>query len=130
MPQYSKHKQTSGIFIETLEKPEKGRKFRLYSGRRAERWIMTKYTTYFSTDESIKRLAREPNYELRLLLYDSAYEVDAAIANDIIYSIVHGISYDDIRKIRYIPVGKSAFYDKRKMTLAQFWDRMRIYGAL
>lgn len=91
---------------------------------------MTKYTTYFSTDESIKRLAREPNYELRLLLYDSAYEVDAAIANDIIYSIVHGISYDDIRKIRYIPVGKSAFYDKRKMTLAQFWDRMRIYGAL
>ena len=84
---------------------------------------------FLSYDE-IRCLAREPNYEQRLLLYDSAYEVDATIANDIIYSIVHGISYDDIRKIRYIPVGKSAFYDKRKMALAQFRDRMRIYGAL
>ena len=83
-----------------------------------------------STDESIKRLAREPNYEQRLLLYDSAYEVDAAIANDIIYSIVHGISYDNIRKIRYIPAERNAFYDKCKMTLARFRDRMRIYGAL
>lgn len=81
-------------------------------------------------NESLQELAREPNYEQRLLLYDSAYEVDTAIANDIIYSIVHGISYDDIRKIRYIPVEKSAFYGKCKMTLARFRDKMRIYGAL
>ena len=83
-----------------------------------------------SEDESIQRLARELNYEQRLLLYDSAYEVDAAIADDVIFSIVHDVSYDDIRKIRYIPAGRSAFYDKRKMTLARFRDRMRIYGAL
>lgn len=83
-----------------------------------------------SEDESIKRLARELNYEQRLLLYDSAYEVDAAIANDIIYAIVHGVSYDDIRKIRCIPISRNDFYDKCKRTLALFRDRLQIYGAL
>lgn len=81
-------------------------------------------------EKYIKYLAREPNYEQRLLLFDSAYSANQSIAEDIIFSIVNGVSYDDIQKIHYIPAGRSSFYGDCRATLALFRDKMREYGAL
>lgn len=81
-------------------------------------------------EKYVKYLAREPNYEQRLLLYDAAYEADASIADDMVYSIVRGISYENLTEVHYIPINKGDFYSKCKITLALFRDRMKEYGAL
>lgn len=81
-------------------------------------------------EKYIKYLARQPSYEQRLLLYDAAYSVESTLADDIVYSIVTGVSYDDIQKIHYIPAGRSTFYGDCRATLALFRDKMREYGAL
>lgn len=81
-------------------------------------------------EKYIKYLARQSNYEQWLLLYDAAYAVGSSLANDIVYSIVNGVSYDEILKIHYIPVGRTDFYGYCRATLAAFRDKMREYGAL
>lgn len=81
-------------------------------------------------EKYVKYLAREPNYEQRLLLFDSAYSANQAIAEDIIFSIVSGTSYDEIMKIHYIPVTRVDFYGYSRKTLAIYRDKLREYGAI
>lgn len=81
-------------------------------------------------EKYIKYLAREPNYEQRLLLHDSAYEANLAIAEDIIFSIVNGVSYDEIMKIHYIPATRIDFYGYCRKTLALFRDKIIEYGVI
>ena len=78
----------------------------------------------------IRRLARELNYEQRLVLYEAAFETDDSLADDVIFSIVEGVSYDDIRNVRYIPATRTDFSERCKRTLERFRDKLRIYGAL
>ena len=84
---------------------------------------------HFLNYNEIRRLARELNYE-RLLLYEAAFETDASLADDVIFSIVKGLSYEDIRKIHYIPATRTDFSERFKRTLERFRDKLRIYGAL
>lgn len=81
-------------------------------------------------EKHIRRIAQEQNYEQRLLLYDSAYSVDSSLADDIVYSIVGGVSYEEIQKIRYIPICRTDFHARCRATLASFRDKMKEYGAL
>ena len=81
-------------------------------------------------EKYIKYLARQPSYEQRLLLFDSAYSANQAIAEDIIFSIVSGTSYDEIMKILYIPVTRVDFYGYSRKTLAIYRDKLREYGAI
>ncbi len=84
---------------------------------------------FLNLDE-MRRLARESNYEQRLLLYESAFEACVSTADDVIFSIVKGLSYDDIRKIRYIPASRTRFSEQCSQTLERLRDKLRIYGAL
>lgn len=88
------------------------------------------YGFQHNEEKYIKYLARQPNYEQRLLLYDAAYAAEPTLADDIVYSIVSGVSYDEILKIHYIPVKRTVFYGYCRSTLALFRDRMREYGVL
>lgn len=81
-------------------------------------------------EKYIKYLARQPSYEQRLLLFDSAYSANQDIAEDIIFSIVSGTSYDEIMKIHYIPVTRVDFYGYSRKTLAIYRDKLREYGAI
>ncbi len=81
-------------------------------------------------EKYIRFLARQPDYERRLLLYDAAYSVEPSLADDIVYSIVGGVSYEEIQKIRYIPVCRTDFHGRCRAVLASFRDRLREYGAL
>ena len=81
-------------------------------------------------EKYIKQLAMQPGYEQRLLLYDSAYEANNALADDVIYSIISGVSYDEIIKIKYIPATRADFYGYCRATLALFREKIREYGAI
>lgn len=58
-------------------------------------------------------------------LIECARRINADIASDLYYSIVTGISYDELTKVRYIPIGKADFYGYRRKCLAQIRDIIR-----
>lgn len=73
----------------------------------------------------MKSVARENEYEIRLVLHDAAYKANKYIAEDIVYSIVYGISYDEISKVHYIPIKRTDFYGYCRKCLAIFRDELR-----
>lgn len=81
-------------------------------------------------DKYYKFLAREHDYTKRMILHRAAYEANPSISEDVIFSIVSGVSYDEITKIHYIPISKSDFYGYCRKTLAIFRDRLKEEEAL
>lgn len=71
-----------------------------------------------------KFLAREHDYEKRMILHRAAFEANDSISEDIIFSIVGGVSYDEISKIHYIPISRTDFYGYCRKTLAIFRDKL------
>ena len=53
------------------------------------------------------------------MLCEAAISINAEIADDIVYSLVNGISYEKINTIKTIPINRVAFYKYQMATVAK-----------
>lgn len=76
----------------------------------------------------MKEYCQRPDFKDHDLLLESAISSYPEIAGDLYWSIIGGISYDDIVKIKYIPLPKSDFYGYQRKCLYMFKDLLRLHG--
>ena len=83
----------------------------------------TSYEDYgFDINEAkrLKEYCRSPHFSDHKTLMDSAISANPCIASDLYYSITSGVSYEDLIKIKYIPLPKTDFYGYQRRCLATF----------
>lgn len=83
----------------------------------------TSYSDYgFWKDEAkkLKEYCKSAQFEEHDKLLQSAIQSNKSIASELYYSIVRGISYDELIKIRHIPLSKTDFYGYQRKCLALF----------
>lgn len=78
--------------------------------------------------EKLMEYCRGPDFIYRRELIDSAERANISIADDIFYSIMKNLSYDDLVIKSDIPYSKTDFYAYRRECLFFFRDMMRLYG--
>lgn len=89
------------------------------------------YKDYGFEEKEANRLmeyCRKPEFIYRRELIESAERANSALADDIFYSIVKGLSYDSIAINSDIPYSKADFYAYRRKCLFLFRDMLRLYG--
>lgn len=79
-------------------------------------------------EKKLKEYCRQSDFNDHKLLLDTAISVNPFIASDIYYSLVRGISYDDLLKVRYIPLPKSDFYGYQRKCLSMFRNMLLFYN--
>lgn len=78
----------------------------------------------------IMEYCRAPGFVYRRELLESAERANEALADDIFYSIMKGLSYDSIVVNSDIPYSKADFYAYRRKCLFLFRDMLRLYGKM
>lgn len=81
----------------------------------------------FENTEEVKRLiryCRSEAFDMGNELLNSAISANAHLAYDILYTIVFDVSYDDLCKIKDIPINKNDFYAYRRKALANMKNWM------
>lgn len=89
------------------------------------------YTDYgFDCGEEKKLKEYCKNSEFREFdtLLQSAISSNPAIAGDLFYSLLNGLSYDSLEKIKYIPYSKGDFYAYQRRCLSVFRNFLLLYG--
>lgn len=56
-------------------------------------------------------------------IYNIALDVKACIADELVYSLMHGISYDNLFKISNITYSKNVFYGYRRQFISRLHQR-------
>ena len=85
-----------------------------------------KYTDYgFSMEEAkrLKEYCSSARFTEHKLLMECAIASNPSIAPELCFSIVRGISYDELLKIKHIPLPKADFYGYQRKCLAIFKER-------
>jgi len=65
----------------------------------------------------------------QMALLGIALKVDKVVGNDVYYSIVTGISFEELDKVNRVPTSKTNFYRMRNQTMEEFgnylaeWDK-------
>lgn len=83
----------------------------------------------FENTEEAKRVikyCRSPDFQFGQELISAAVSANKTIAYDLAYSIVNNLSYRDIAKIKYIPIGEVDFYAYRRKCVANMLDWLRM----
>ena len=91
----------------------------------------TSYADYgFDINEAkrLKEYCRRSEFADHKLLMDSAISANACIAVDLYFSIAGGVSYEDLIKIKYIPLPKSDFYGYQRKCLDIFRRLLLLSG--
>lgn len=81
------------------------------------------YSDYgFNKDEvkKLKEYCKSTQFEEHVELLQSAIKSNKGIASELYYSIVRGVSYDELIKIRHIPLSKTDFYGYQRKCLSLF----------
>uniref|UniRef100_A0AAU8AYV3 Transcriptional regulator n=1 Tax=Dulem virus 35 TaxID=3145753 RepID=A0AAU8AYV3_9CAUD len=76
----------------------------------------------------LKEYCRKPDFNDHITLMHAAVSANESLAGDIFYSIINNLSYEDISRIKYIPISKTDFYGYQRKCLAQFRDLLIMYG--
>lgn len=79
-------------------------------------------------EKLLKEYCRKSDFSDHNLLLQSAISSNPAIAADLYYSLVTGLSFDKISNFRYIPIPKVDFYGYQRHCLWIFKDLLRLYG--
>lgn len=79
-------------------------------------------------EKKLKAYCRNKNFSDHKTLMDSAISSNPYIAPDLYYSIAGGVSYDDLMKIKYIPLPKTDFYGYQRKCLSIFRNFLLMYG--
>lgn len=76
----------------------------------------------FNADEAkkLKEYCRSAQFTEHNMLMQSALSSNQSIASELYYSIARGISYDELTKIKHIPLSKTDFYGYQRKCLAIF----------
>lgn len=65
------------------------------------------------------------NPESQKVFLECCMEAKPEIANDLYYSIVGGVSYDDMKMIKCVPIPKVDYYGYRRKAIALFFRKTR-----
>lgn len=79
-------------------------------------------------EKRLKAYCRSSEFSEHKSLLDSAISSCPCIAPDLYYSIVGGVSYDDLIKIKCIPLPKADFYGYQRKCLSIFRNFLLFYG--
>ena len=85
----------------------------------------TYYSDYGFSQEEVKKLkewCQATDFKEFVLLLECARKANAAIFNDIYFSIVKGLSFEKMDKKTYQCMEKADFYGYQRKTLALFRD--------
>ena len=90
-----------------------------------------RYSDYgFDVQEAkeLRKFCRSMEFNEHKTLLDSAISANPYIAADLYYTIVTGLSYDELTKIKYIPLPKTDFYGYQRRCISNFRNLLRLYG--
>lgn len=85
------------------------------------------YSDYGFSKEEVKELkeyCKSSQFEEHDKLLQSAITSNKSIASELYYSIVSGISYEELIKIKNIPLPKTDFYGYQRKCLAIFKENV------
>ena len=85
------------------------------------------YADYGFTPDDVKKwesVCRKPDIDTRRTLRDAAYDANPEIAEDLIFSLTNGLSYERMEVIKVMGINLVDFYAYRRKTLALFRDKM------
>lgn len=69
-------------------------------------------------EKHLIQYCRSSEFDRSQELLMSSISANVALANDIYYSIVNDVSFEDLNKVKYIPASKNDFYAYRRKALA------------
>lgn len=81
------------------------------------------YADYGFAPDDVKKweaLCRNPDLKVRYALRDAAYQANPSIAEDLIFSLANGLSYERMEVVKPISINLVDFYAYRRKTLALF----------
>lgn len=76
----------------------------------------------------LKEYCRKEGFSDYDTLLNAAVSANPAIAGDLFYSLLNGLSYDSLIKIKYIPYSKGDFYAYQRRCLSMFRNFLLLYG--
>lgn len=79
-------------------------------------------------ESRLREYCHSPEFTDHDTLLQAAISSNPAIAADLYYSLVRGLSYERISNIKYIPIPKVDFYGYRRNCLAVFRNLLLMYG--
>lgn len=79
-------------------------------------------------EKLLKQYCRLETFSDYDTLLQSALSANPAIAGDLFYSLLNGLSYDSLIKIKYIPYSKGDFYAYQRRCLSVFRNFLLFYG--
>lgn len=79
-------------------------------------------------DKKLKLYCRNMSAEDSVTLLHCAVSANNALYNEIYFSLVSGISYEELEKIRRIPIAKNDFYGYQRLCLYKFRDLLLLSG--
>lgn len=79
-------------------------------------------------EEQLKEYCRKSDFTEHDILLQAAITSNPALAADLYYSLVNGLSFDRISNIKYIPIPKADFYGYQRNCLAIFMNLLVMYG--
>lgn len=91
----------------------------------------TGYADYGLDRSEVKRLkeyCKSTEFKEHKTLMDSAISSNPCIASDLYYSLATGISYDELTRVRYIPLPKGDFYGYQRRCLSTFRNFLLMFG--
>lgn len=79
-------------------------------------------------EKRLKKYCRSPDFMEHDTLLQASISSNPAIASDIYYSLVKGVSFERINNIEYIPIPKVDFYGYQRNCLAIFRNLLIMCG--
>ena len=79
-------------------------------------------------EKELKEYCRNEGFADYEMLLQSSISANPAIAGDLFYSLLNGLSYDSLTKIKYIPYSKGDFYAYQRRCLSVFRNFLLLYG--
>lgn len=69
-------------------------------------------------EKELKKYCKSQNFDNHRNLWEAAVDANKSIAIDLFYSILSGLSYEDLIKIKCIPLPKADFYGYQRKCLS------------
>lgn len=76
----------------------------------------------------LKEYCKNPDFDEHINLMHAAISANSSLAADLYYSIVNSLSYEDISRVKYIPISKTDFYAYQRKCMYIFRDLLRMHG--
>lgn len=74
----------------------------------------------------IKKYCASSDFNEHQLLFTSAMSTNKELAADLYYSILKGLSYEDLDRICYMPIPKGDFYGYQRKVIGRFVGLLKV----